>query len=675
MLKPCILLLGICGALQAQQVAAPTPEQVGPPRGENTGEYNITQQFETGFRWNQVFGDRGEYRSDANYGNGIRLLSSSFTMNSKDGHGHLFDEISLTTLGLGNDPYEAVTLRVQKNGLYRYDGVWRLSDYYNPGLTVAGGQHLEDTQRRLQDHDLTLLPQSWLQFHMGYSRTADTGPALSSAQEFDANGQAYPFFTNVKRQWNEYRLGADATFQGFRLVVMHRWDYYKDDTPGTALGVQSAGPTFGNLDLTTVNQFNRSQPVHGSDPGWMGNLFTRRKYWGMNARLAYDGGRNDFALVESVLGTSQFGGAASRQIVVGGDAKRPDLVGNFNFSIFPNDKLTFTNNTSINSNRIDGNSSYSEIITGTDLGLTVYFQSLDIRTIINSSRVSYQVDKWLGVFGGWNYSDRSVTTVQGESLPAFANSTINNAYVVANQSQEGVLGVRLRPAKGLTVSLDGEVGRANRPLTPISDNKYQTLGGRVDYRTRKVQLSSSYREVYNNNQPISFQSSYSHSRTYAASASWAPTSWFALDASYTRLHLDTWSALAFYAGLTRPTLQGSLRSLYFSNVHAGNLGARFGIGRRADVFVGYSITMDVGDGRATAAPAGLTNPISTLLDSVQTFPLTYESPLARISVKITPKVRWNAGYQFYDYAEQFGLLGYYQNFHAHTGYTSVLWAF
>src|SRR5580704_15940435 len=107
MLRRCFLLLGVCGALQAQQVAAPTPEQVGPPRGENTGDYNITQQFETGYRFDQVFGNSGEYRSDANYGNGIRLLSSSFTMNSKDGRGHFFDEISLTTLGLGNDPYEA----------------------------------------------------------------------------------------------------------------------------------------------------------------------------------------------------------------------------------------------------------------------------------------------------------------------------------------------------------------------------------------------------------------------------------------------------------------------------------------------------------------------------------------------------------------------------------------
>jgi hypothetical protein len=60
---------------------------------------------------------------------------------------------------------------------------------------------------------------------------------------------------------------------------------------------------------------------------------------------------------------------------------------------------------------------------------------------------------------------------------------------------------------------------------------------------------------------------------------------------------------------------------------------------------------------------------------VQTFPLTYHSPLARVSIRITPKIRWNAGWQFYRYREEFGVIGYLQNYRANTGYTSVLWSF
>jgi hypothetical protein len=231
----------------------------------------------------------------------------------------------------------------------------------------------------------------------------------------------------------------------------------------------------------------------------------------------------------------------------------------------------------------------------------------------------------------------------------------------------------VRPVKNLTANLEGEVGRADNPLTPVSDRNYHTLNGRVSYRTRKVQLSTSYKQAYNVNAPVSFSAYSSHSRNYSANASWAPKDWFALDASYMKLHLDTVSGIAYWAGTGRTTLQSG-NSLYMSNVHAANLGARFAVAKRADVYVGYTITKDTGDGRATAA-ADAASATGALLAGVQTFPLAYQSPLARVSVRITPKLRWNAGWQFYNYHEEFGILGSYQNFHAHTGYTSVTWAF
>jgi hypothetical protein len=42
----------------------------------------------------------------SNYGNGLRLLGSSLSVNSKEGHGGYFDELLLNTQGLGNDPYQ-----------------------------------------------------------------------------------------------------------------------------------------------------------------------------------------------------------------------------------------------------------------------------------------------------------------------------------------------------------------------------------------------------------------------------------------------------------------------------------------------------------------------------------------------------------------------------------------
>src|SRR4029077_16111351 len=121
------------------------------------------------------------------------------------------------------------------------------------------------------------------------------------------------------------------------------------------------------------------------------------------------------------------------------------------------------------------------------------------------------------------------------------------------------------------------------------------------YRVRKVQLSASYRQVYNVNSPVSYSTFSSHSRDYSASASWAPKDRFSLDASYMKLHLDTVSGLAFFVGTGRPMGQ-SFDQLYLSNIHAASLSARFGVTRLVDLYVGYSITKDTGDGRGTAVP-------------------------------------------------------------------------
>ena len=105
--------------LVAQPTVAPTGEPTGSTRGDNIANYNIQQSFELGYRFATVGGDQDMYRSTVNYTNGIRLLSSSLFVQSLEGHGKLFDQISLSTQGLGNDPYESVALRIEKNRLYR----------------------------------------------------------------------------------------------------------------------------------------------------------------------------------------------------------------------------------------------------------------------------------------------------------------------------------------------------------------------------------------------------------------------------------------------------------------------------------------------------------------------------------------------------------------------------
>src|SRR5690242_19333605 len=83
-----VLLCAVWAAsLSAQAPVAPTDETTQPSTGDNTSNYNILQSFELGYRWRTVGGDEGMYRSTVNYNDGIRLLSSSLSVQSREGHG------------------------------------------------------------------------------------------------------------------------------------------------------------------------------------------------------------------------------------------------------------------------------------------------------------------------------------------------------------------------------------------------------------------------------------------------------------------------------------------------------------------------------------------------------------------------------------------------------------
>lgn len=661
-----ILFLAACCC--AQQTVAPTAEVVGSPRGDNWKDYNISDSFETGYRFVSVSGNEQKYESDENFRSGIRLLSSFFSINSKDGHGPLFDEIVITTNGLGGDPYSAATLRVQKNRLYEYDLLWRQNDYLNPGLVTDGGQgqHLLDTSYTLQDHHLTLFPQSRIRVFVGYSRDAQNGPGFSTVQlfnpggPFDASGDVFPLFTNVKRLQNDYRLGAELHWLGFTLDVTRGWEDFKDDTPYQFTGA-SPGDDFANS--TSLTNFLRNEPNHGTSPYWQAALFRNTRLLDINGRFTYTGGVRSFVSNETAFGTNQLGAAANQQIVTYGDARRPMATGNLTISLFPTSKLTVVNQTSVYNIRTEGDSAYLQFDNATQSDNLLYFQYLGIRTVASQTDALCHLRKWLDLHGGYEYSNRRINSDQQFAL---AGTPATIPYSQTDELHTGTLGVRLRPLKPLTILLDSEIGRSNRPFTPKGDKDYSALTARVEYKLKTLRLIATSHSDYNDNSVL--LSAYSsHSRTYSGSASWNPKSWFGLDAAYTKSHLDTLGGIAFFA--ESQLFQNQL-SYYVSNIHSGMLNARLGL-KRCDFYLGYSRVQDTGDGRAAAVNT-IVGPGLAAFQTAQTFPLKFEAPMARLSVRIAERVRWNIGYQYYGYHENFSSG---ENYHANTGYTSLLWSF
>lgn len=665
------LFLFVYAALccNGQQQVGPTPEQAGPARGDDYNGYNILNSFETGYRFVSTGGNIDTYRSTENLDNGVRLLSSFLSINSKNGHGGLFDEIVLTSEGLGGDPNSIVRLRAQKNRLYEYDLQWRRSEYFNPGLVTDGGAglHLLNTSYTLQDHDLTLFPQSRIRFFLGYTRDSQSGAGISTVQlfspagDFDPTGNVFPLFTNVKRVQNDYRLGGEVHWLGWTLNVMHGWEDFKDDS---ADQFQGASPGDGFNTNTVLNLFGRAQPYHGTSPYWRAALFRNTSLFNINGRFTYTGGQRAFIDNESAIGINRFGAAANQQILSFGDARRPVTTGDLSASFYPNSSLSVVEHASFYDIRTDGTSAYLQFDNATQLADFLFYQYLGIRTFASDTDVLYRLRRWLDLHGGYEYSNRRIVASPQVGL---AGTIQTLPYAQTNELESGTFGFRLRPVKPLTISLDGEIGRASRPFTPKGDKDYSALTARVQYKAKTLQLMAWSHSDYNENS-VTLSAFSSHSRTYSGSASWSPRSWFSFDATYSKLHLDTLGGIQFFAG---PQLFQNQTSYYVSNLHSGTIDVRLTAHKRVDLYFGYSRVQDTGDGRSNPFSTTV-GPNLTAFQAAQTFPLSFQSPLARVSIRISERVRWNLGYQYFGYHSDFSPG---EDYLAHTGYSSVSWSF
>ncbi len=662
-----ILFLLTTSFLQGQPLVGPTPQQAGPARGESVGDYNLTNSFETGYRFYTVDGNGGMYRSNVNLRNGLRLLSGSFTANSKAGHGKYFDELVLNVQGLGTDPYQSSILRLQKNKIYRYDFIWRSSDYYNPALTISGGRHFLDTTRQLQDHDVTLFPQAKYRLFFGYSRNIQNGPGLSTTQYFDSRGDEFTLFANIHRLRNEYRLGGQADLFGLRINLLRGWENYSESQDQN-LGAPSVGSN--PNDRITLNSFRRTQPYQGSTPYWRLSLLRNvTKVFQANGLFSYSEGRRDFSLTESADGTNRFGASANRQILLSGTGTRPVATGNLTLSFLPTDNLTITNHSSFYNIRMSGDSTYRELNNGTANLALLSFQFLGIQTWSNQTDISYRFTKWVSAYGGYQYASRRIRSIQYQDIDP-AKGLIPDEQ--NNRLNSGLFGLRFQPVKGLRFSVDGETGRTDHPIYPVSDKNYHGLGGRAQWKTRKLTLSTSYKTNYNFNSTAITAFS-SRGRNASFDAAWSPVTWFTLDGGYSKLHLNTLSGIAYFSSSQLVTGD---RSAFISNIHALNLASRINIRKKVDLYLGFNRVNDTGDGRSSStesAPGSLLNPSSSAaFVTAQTFPLAFTSPLARISIRIREKLRVNFGYQYYGYGEKFYS---FQDYNAHTGYASLTWAF
>ncbi len=663
------LALWAAAAALGQPVVTPTPDR--PSDFESAGGYTVSNSFETGYRFAAIGGNEDVYRANVNYGNGLRLFEGELRIDSEDGRGRLVDEFSFNTRGAPTDPYQSSVVRAAKHGVYRYDMRLRATDYHNQLPALWSGERGLRTERTWQSHDLTLFPGKAVEILLGYGRNKRSGPGFSSAGIPDAVGAFQSdnflrFETDLRQVNNQYRGGVNVRAFGLALTAMQSFDNYKEDThyrDASALPLA--------LDnVQAVTALRRDEPIHGNTPVTQIALRSEKdRRIGFHGRFAYASGeRNSTLSADTTAFDPEQQISTLRQTFVFGQASRKQGTGDFTVTLLPSARWTVTNTTAVNNTRIEGGADFLEVSQFANQFLR--FESLGIRHITNATEANFRPVKRLSLYGAYRFSTRRTSTRDAIEFPEFGFE--NELVEIDNNVHAGAAGLRWLPAKGLRVSVDLETGRADQPLTPVSEKEFHNERLRVQWRKNGFAAAAYFKNEINTN-PAELVDYSSDGRSGGFQVSWAdPDARWTFDGGYAWIHLDT-SAGIF--NLFEPGQ--AARTFYTSNLHTANFGARLALHDRATLYLGYSLAKDTGDGadRLSAAEGVEANYPNFGFDGANffvAFPLTYQTPQGRLSIVVSEKLSWNFGWQYYSYGERFtGVQGY----RAHVGYSSFRWSF
>ena len=149
-----------------------------------------------------------------------------------------------------------------------------------------------------------------------------------------------------------------------------------------------------------------------------------------------------------------------------------------------------------------------------------------------------------------------------------------------------------------------------------------------------------------------------------------PNSRFMLNLGYNYNWVDSESLIDYsYLSSTNSAIRGT--SLYYVRNNFFFIESTARLTPRVTFYSAYRVNKDNGQGSRVSDPAA--TGARTLITS---YPMSFQSPEARLAIKLHRRLDWNFGYQYFNYNED-GLVRTFQgtpraqNYHAHLPYMSL----
>lgn len=656
---------------QTSQQSASADEQM-------IGNYSVTSSIEIGVRGLSVDGNHDKYRSDLNYRPGLRIFDSSFLLEQKDHRGQVFDAFLVNSSGWGGDPQGYTQVNIEKEGIYRFGANVRRVKYFNNLSNLALGQHTQNTRHQFGDYDLTFLPENEkLKFYLGYSRDTRHGPGITT---YDFSRDEYAINSNQELRANNFRAGVDAKLGPIDISFLQGARYFKDDTSYT-LTFPSAGnnPT----NTSRIDTLFRELPTSGR------HFFTRfsahsliAKKLDITARYIYTSSTTRFSLFERLtgrLGVSP-GNIVNPEIsTTSGEAKRPYGMADIGITWMATAKFRISNSFRVDNFRINGGEVLSDFLqpfsftTGARLtpttSLTLFQRTTKYRRFMNTTEGDYQFNSRYSFHIGYRVSHRRIEHINLDQELA-AEPEEPEFELFNNRTHSFIFGLKARPISGWTIYFDGERGTSDSVFTRLENNEFTNFRVRnrvtpnkkiafnVSLVIRDNRNPSEVRTVLEglplNLLPDSLDADVK-SRFFTSTVDWTPDPRFSLSGGYTHLRVTSNAGIILF--LANVSTLG--QSQYFMRDNFFFVNTSVNPVKRLTLFASYRINRDPGQG-------SLVSPAPNII--IGSYPMTFQSPEARVTFKVTNRLDWNVGYQYYNYRDWF-VPG--QNYHAHQPYTSL----
>ncbi len=671
----CLTFL-LCAGVIAQEVSSSSSSGNGSGSStataqdnDTTGGYVIKSSIEFGVRLTAVRGNENKFDSDLNYKDGARLFDSSFYATTDDGDGKFFDSLLINGSGWGADPNGFVRIGMEKMGWYKFDSTIRRFSYFNNLLNFAANEHNRNTKHNMGDFDLTILPQNeFVKFRTGFSFDKNYGPGSAT---FDYDRDEFPIEYDFDTSTYDLRFGVDLSYAGYNFSFTEGYRNFNEDTSLFINDPQLGENPNPNASLDT---FQRFMPIDGTT---YYSKLTGHKYFkdvaDISGRFIYSDTKTNFTLDEMLTGTDRMGNPITLdEFLSSGDSSRPNGYGDIGATFFVNDRIRISDTFGFNSYRISGGNTLlntrmrtnpANVPLPTTTTNDLVWRFTNYRRYMNTIEGDVDVNRYFSFYVGYRYTNRKI------ELSGLDDDIINpnpSEFFEddTNTTNTFLGGFKAKPIRNKwTINFDMEYGQGDNPFTRLANKDF------IQFRIKNqitpmndLSIGVSFEAKDNSNPGLSDTVPATNfaadvkSYVFGANFSYSPDPNFSLNGGYNYTYLNAETDVIFPitgAGF------GQGMSIYNLRNNYGYVDTWFRPHPKITIFGAYRVSWDTGEGNDADYPNYWI---------YGNYPLTFQSPEIRGTLKLFSNVDWNIGYQFYDYSEKIDIG---QNYRAHLPYTSV----